>query len=143
MYCERLVRYYSVQRISPHWTFMSNNLSTRRWDWMVLKAEEKSKKNIAPPELPILVRSRWNTEVLIGLEWHPQYCDIFGTRIASGLIEAQLSLRTSLSQTFIGTDVRAVGIRSFMQYITGFLGTVMIHDFFRIVGIDRLLKHII
>ena len=88
-----------------------------------------------------------NTEVLVVLEWHPRYCDLFG--ISSSLTSKRgatfnlRSFRTSLSQTFIGTDVRAIGLRSFMQEITGFLGTGMIHDFFQIAGIDRLLsKHI-
>ena len=38
------------------------------------------------------------------------------------------------------TDVRAIGLKSFMQDITGFIGTGMIHDFFQIAGIDRLYK---
>ena len=37
---------------------MSNNFLTRRYGWMVLNAEEKS-KNITLAELPNLVRSRW------------------------------------------------------------------------------------
>ena len=33
-----------------------------------------------------------HTEVLVVLEWHPRrYCDLFGTRIASGLSEALIS----------------------------------------------------
>ena len=94
---------------------MSNNFLTRRWGWIVLNAEEKS-KNITLAELPNLSAPDGHTEVLVVLEWHPRYCDLFDTRIASGLSEAQLSFdlrssRTSLSHTFIGTDVRAIGLR--------------------------------
>ena len=122
-YWERLVRYSSVQQISPHGALMSNNVLTMRCGWMVLNAEEKS-KNITLAELPNLVRSRWEYRSSSSIRMASSvlrsfwYANCIGSKW--GATFNLRSFRTSLSQTFIGTYVRAIGLRSFMQDITGF-----------------------
>ena len=46
----------------------------------------------------------------------------------------------NLSQTFIGIDVRATGLRSFMHEMTGFLGTGIVQEHFQMSGTKCVLN---
>ena len=113
---------------SSTWSgFWSKNLLIRRRGWTVLKADEKS-MNITRTYDP-----------------ENQIC-IYNT--SSGLVHALRSatetttwLHGILSILFARTDVKAIGLKSFICFTLGFFGTAVMIQLFHARGTDILSRN--